>query len=63
MISDPDHDCIWVYKVPRKSDGKLVAIKRIRLYLDPGHFNYMKEIEWLNEVNIMTKARKYQDIL
>ena len=63
MISDPEHDSIWVYKVPRKSDGKLVAIKRIRLYLDPSHFYYKKDHEWLNEVNIMIKARKYKDVL
>ena len=38
-------------------------MKRIRLELDSGHFDYRQENEWLHEYNILSKLRHFTETL
>ena len=59
LISDPDNSNIWIYMVPRKSDNKMVIIKRILLQTDSSHFDYRTDKQWLHEVNILIRVREF----
>ena len=54
---------IWVYRVRRRQDNKIVAIKVVTVRTDPNHRNFKEEETWLNEVKILAKLNHFNEIL
>ena len=54
---------VWVYRVRRRYDNKIVAVKVVTVRTDPNHRNFREEGTWLNEVKILSKLNKFKETL
>ena len=54
---------VWVYRVRRRKDNKIVAIKLVTIRLNQDHRNFKEEGTWLNEVKLLEKLNHYNETL
>ena len=54
---------VWVYRVRRRKDNKIVAIKLVTIRLNQDHRNFKEEGTWLNEVKFLEKLNHYNETL
>ena len=63
LSSETNSNEIWVYRVRRRADNKIVVIKLVTFNTNPGHRLYREEESWLNEPKILAKLNNYDETL